>query len=140
MGGDLDIGGSKIKSLFFCPEKVGGNFYCEETYITSLIGGSVAVGNNYYCGNTLIKNLVGVAKEIGLIFSLNESVLKSLVEVPDKVGYYICTINNLNGERFKVIEIDMLVHMRSKQEIERNKILLEKNIKNNNKINSKFKI
>jgi hypothetical protein len=54
VGGNFWCGNNKIVTLLEGPNKVGGGFNCEGNKITSFEGGPSYIGDNFWCGNNPI--------------------------------------------------------------------------------------
>jgi hypothetical protein len=78
VGGNFTCVYSKLTSLIGSPYEVVGNFNCSENELTSLEGGPEKVGGNYFCANNNITSLKGAPKELGGNFYCGFNRLKTL--------------------------------------------------------------
>jgi hypothetical protein len=68
VGGDFFINDTCITSLQGAPRIVGGDFVCSDNHLTSLSGGPEKVGGNYNCGHNFLHSLEGSPKIINKDF------------------------------------------------------------------------
>jgi hypothetical protein len=80
------------------PINVGGNFYCSNNVLTSLVGGPERVGGNYDCRNNKLTSLVGCASHVGgeLDCSSNKY-LTSFEGFPRTYGAFRCRYTNIDA-------------------------------------------
>ena len=98
--GDFDISGLKLTTLPASLKqlKIGGNFYCNNNKLTSLVGAPTSVDLDFYCSDNKLTSLVGAPVSVGGYFYCNNNLLKSLVGVPTSVGgSFYCNKNNLDS-------------------------------------------
>ena len=72
VGGDFCCSNTKITSLRYSPKYVGGDFYCSDTKITSLRYSPKYVGGDFCCSNTYITNLIDAPMYISGEFWCNQ--------------------------------------------------------------------
>ena len=68
------------------PEKVGGNFDCSDTNITSLEGSPRVVSGNFDCSDTKITSLEGCPEKVGGTFSCSYTDIISLKGCSEIIG------------------------------------------------------
>ena len=75
--------------------KIGGNFYCNNNKLTSLVGAPTSVDLDFYCSDNNLKSLVGTPTSVGGDFLCNNNNLDSLVGAPTSVGGSFNCSNNV---------------------------------------------
>ena len=89
------------------PQKIGGNFDCSNTKITSLEGAPREVGGFFSCSNTKITSLKGAPRKVGGTFDCSDTDITSLEGAPWKVDRsfdcsYCENLTSLKGAPQKV--------------------------------------
>lgn len=92
--GDFQCEHTEITSLIGAPKRVGGLFYCFNTKITSLEGAPKYVGGSFSCKETAITSLEGSPDYIGGNFFCSLTQIQSLQHAPSPAGGFVC--NNVN--------------------------------------------
>ena len=111
VGGNFECRDTGITSLKNAPLEVNGDFECSDNRgITSLKGAPAEIGGSFYCSNTGITSLIGSPKKVGRNFSCYGTGITSLVGAPKEVGgYFHCTstqLTSLEAINFYVHEIN----------------------------------
>jgi hypothetical protein len=86
VSGDFWCNETKITSLAGGPHSVGRDFYCNDTKITSLAGGPHSVGGHFDCNYTKITSLAGGPHSVGRDFWCSHTDITSLAGGPHSVG------------------------------------------------------
>ena len=61
----LVVSANELTSLKGAPQKVGGDFICDDNKLTSLEGAPQKVDGNFTCSNNQLTSLKGAPKEVG---------------------------------------------------------------------------
>ena len=100
--GSIDVDGSVYLNHITLIElplkfgKVSGDFYCDNSNLTSLLGSPREVGGNFDCHDNELTSLEGSPKFVGHAFYCHYNKLTSLEGAPDKIGSdFLCTYNRL---------------------------------------------
>ena len=88
---------SYLTTLEGCPEFIGGYFYCSNNQLTSLKGSPQNVGGDFYCFNNKITSLKGGPKNVGGDFDFSNNQLTSLEGCPEIGGDFSCAYNQLTS-------------------------------------------
>jgi len=101
--GDLDLSHIGLKSLSdlgIVIDRVEGDFYCGDNYLTTLRGGPKEVGKSFYCNNNYLTTLRNSPEEVGGSFNCSYNRLITFEGGPRKVGKsFICRHNLLTTLR-----------------------------------------
>ena len=104
-GGDFFCTDNALTSLVGAPLKVGGYFYCNDNALTSLAGSPQSV-RYFHCENNRLTSLVGAPLEVGGDFYCDDNSLTSLIGAPREVGGgFYChdnALTSLEGAPLKV--------------------------------------
>jgi hypothetical protein len=96
--GNFYCNDTKITSLEGAPKVVDGNFDCRNTKITSLEGAPKVVGGYFDCRNTKITSLEGAPKVVDGSFYCNDTKITSLKGAPKVVdGNFDCESTNITS-------------------------------------------
>jgi hypothetical protein len=91
--GDFYCQNSKLTSLEGCPQTVGGDFACENNRLSSLEGCPQSVGGDFTCYDNQLETLEGAPKSIGGNFFCYSNQLISLDGWPKVSGVFHCSNN-----------------------------------------------
>jgi hypothetical protein len=90
VGAPREVGGhvyvSGVTSLEGGPIKVGGDFWCESSWLNSLKGAPRQVGGGFYLWDNLLDTLEGAPQSVDGDFDVANNPLTSLEGAPSKVG------------------------------------------------------
>jgi hypothetical protein len=86
------------------PQKVGGDFSCQNNQLTSLEGAPQKVGGDFYCRNNQLTSLEGAPQKVGRHFYCQNNQLTSLEGAPQKVGGdFYCSNNPVSDDTLRKI-------------------------------------
>ena len=76
----------KLSSLLGAPQRVTGNFFCNDNQLTSLEEGPLTVEGSFNCGQNQLTSLVGAPETVRGRFHCSNNQLTSLEGAPQTVG------------------------------------------------------
>jgi hypothetical protein len=94
VGGDFYCSYSQLTTLEGAPKQVGGRFDCSHNQLTTLEGAPKEVGGNFYCRSNQLITLEGSPKEVGGNFYCYNNQLTTLEGAPKEVGGGFYCYNN----------------------------------------------
>ena len=98
VGGRFYCDRNYLTSLEGAPQEVGGEFNCSENKLTSLKGAPQEVDGDFGCYENKLTSLKGAPQEVGGTFGCYENKLTSLAGGPQEVGdYFECAYNQLTS-------------------------------------------
>ena len=65
VSGHCYMGGMGLRTLQGAPERVGGDFFCNDNKLKSLVGAPQWVGGDFRCYNNILTSLEGMPSHIG---------------------------------------------------------------------------
>jgi len=63
-GGDFYCNDNQLTSLVGAPTSVGGSFFCNDNKLTSLVGAPTSVNGDFYCANNKLTSLHNIHKQV----------------------------------------------------------------------------
>jgi hypothetical protein len=92
VSGDFYCNNSLLTTLVGAPTTVGGGFYCHDNQLTTLAGAPTTVNGDFYCYNNQLTTLEGAPTTVGGNFSCEGNhQLTTLAGAPTTVnGYFSC--------------------------------------------------
>ena len=96
--GGVDLSDMKFTKIPIKFNKVSGNFYCQNNYLSTLISSPKYVGGDFYCSENDLTSLEGSPNYVGGYFSCSFNHITSLVGCPNEVGGgFYCSNNQLTN-------------------------------------------
>jgi len=94
--GDFDCNNNQLTTLEGAPEKVEGSFYCNNNKLATLEGAPEKVEGSFYCFNNQLTTLEGAPEKVEGGFYCFNNQLTTLEGAPEKVeGSFYCDNNKL---------------------------------------------
>ncbi len=88
----------KLSSLLGAPQRVTGDFRCDDNQLTSLEGAPLTVEGSFNCGQNQLTSLVGAPEKVERDFGCDGNQLTDLVGAPETVGgSFFCDQNLLTS-------------------------------------------
>ena len=86
--GDLNLSGRNLTKLpdILTDISVGGDFYCNNNRLTSLVGAPKRIYGYFECGENNLTSLIGAPEYVGGNFNCGQNKLTSLEGCPKYVG------------------------------------------------------
>lgn len=94
VGGDFSCFHSQVTTLEGAPNKVDGDFYCDCNELTTLKGAPQKVDGDFSCSNNKLTTLKGAPQKVDGDFSCRRNKLATIEDSPQEVGRnFICGDN-----------------------------------------------
>jgi hypothetical protein len=107
--GDFGCNSTQISSLVGSPKWVGGNFFSYQNHLTTLEGAPIYVGGTFNCHGNRLTTMEGIPKYIGRSLSLSHNKLISTYSSNTDID--IADQCNLNHNEFPILFDTNLDHI-----------------------------